>query len=84
MPVAAVQRDCHHYCTAPEREFPFPDHPGVLQTRNWPRQEAVRCEHQAAIATANSSDMNAACLRMSLFGNQRICPLRIMFTVSIP
>ena len=57
---------------------------GVLQTRSWPRQEAVRCEHQAAIATANSSDMNAACLRMSLFGNQRICPLRIMFTVSIP
>ena len=26
MPVAAVRRGCHHYCTAPEREFPVPDH----------------------------------------------------------
>ena len=24
MPVAAVQRDWHHYCTASEREFPVP------------------------------------------------------------
>jgi hypothetical protein len=39
---------------------------------------------QAVIATWNRSDMNAACPRMSLFANQRICPLRIMFTVSIP
>ena len=44
----------------------------------------VSCDHQAAMATAKRPAMNAACPRMSSFGNHRICPLRIMFTVSIP
>ena len=41
-------------------------------------------DHQAASATSKRPVMNAAWPRMSLFGNHRICPLRIIFTVSIP
>jgi hypothetical protein len=44
----------------------------------------VSGDHQAAMATAKRPAMNAACPRMSSFGNHRICPLRIMFIVSIP
>ena len=43
----------------------------------------IHCR-QAAIATANRSDTNAAWPRILLVGSHRICPLRIMFTVSIP
>lgn len=41
-------------------------------------------DYQAAIATPNRPAMNAAWPRMSFFDNHRICPLRIMLTVSIP
>jgi NmrA-like family len=41
-------------------------------------------DDQATIATPKRSVTNRACPTMSSFGNHRICPLRIMFIVSIP
>src|ERR1700756_4022289 len=38
----------------------------------------LTADYQAAIGTPNRPAMNAACPRMSFFGNHRICPLRIM------
>ena len=60
--------------------------PGATEMlRSWNRgRRNLTADYLAAIATPNRPAMNAACPRMSFFGNHRICPLRIMFTVSIP
>ena len=58
--------------------------PEVLQFLKAGRQGPSCRDCQTAIAMPKRSAMNAACPRMSFLGNQRICPLRIMLTVSIP
>jgi len=43
-----------------------------------------RIDRQAVFEISNSLEMNATCPAISPFGNHLICPLQIMFTVSMP
>jgi hypothetical protein len=56
----------------------------VLQTRKAEQQEAHGALTQAAVGMPNSRETNATCPAISPFANHRTCPLRIIFTVSIP
>jgi len=56
----------------------------VLQIETEEAKSPKPSMYQAAIATPKRRAMKAACPKMSPFGNHRTCPLRTMFTISIP
>ena len=60
------------------------DERDVLRTEMWERQRVMVCLDYGVVRTPSSRPTNAACPAMSSFGNHLTCPLRIIFTVSIP
>jgi hypothetical protein len=48
------------------------------------RREVTACLSEGQAAMPSMRSMNCAWPRMSAFGSQRICPLRIMFMASYP
>ena len=56
----------------------------VLRTRMRERQRVTVRLDYGVVRTPSSRPTNAACPAMSSFDNYLTCPLRIIFTVSIP